>query len=104
TGQTMADNLEALRRGALDVAQMFEPYVSTALRDGAEILYAANSRGPTSYTPFLASRDSIRRNRAAFDAMVRATSRTLAWVAEHGADELADAVAPYYPQVARELL
>jgi NitT/TauT family transport system substrate-binding protein len=105
TGRTMADNLEALRRGDLDVAQLFEPYVSMATRDGAgEVLYAANSRGPTVYTTFLASRASIRRNRAAFDAMVRATRRTLAWVAEHSAEELADAVAPYYPHVARELL
>ena len=99
--RTMADNLEALRRGELDVAQMFEPYVSMAVRTGAgEVLYAASSRGPTVYTTFLASRDSIRRNRAAFDAMVRATRRTLAWVAEHSAEELADAVAPYYPDVA----
>jgi NitT/TauT family transport system substrate-binding protein len=104
TGRTMADNLEALGRGELDVVQMFEPYVSMGLRDGAAILYAANSRGPTVYTTFLASRDSIRRNRAAFDAMVRATRRTLAWVAEHSADELTDAVAPYYPHVAREFL
>jgi NitT/TauT family transport system substrate-binding protein len=105
TGRTMADNLEALRRGELDVAQMFEPYASMALQAGAgEILYAASARGPTVYTTFLASRDSIRRNRAAFDAMVRATRRTLVWVAEHTADELADAVAAYYPHVARELL
>ena len=105
TGRTMADNLEALRRGDLDVAQLFEPYVSMATRDGAgEVLYAANSRGPTVYTTFLASRDSIGRNRAAFDAMVRATRRTLAWVAEHGGAELADAVAAYYPHVPRELL
>jgi NitT/TauT family transport system substrate-binding protein len=105
TGRTMAENLEALRRGELDVAQMFEPYVSMALQSGAgEILYAANSRGPTVYTTFLASRDSIRRNRAAFDAMVRATRRTLTWVAEHSAEELADAVAPYYLHVPRTLL
>jgi NitT/TauT family transport system substrate-binding protein len=105
TDRTMADNLEALRRGELDVAQMFEPYVSMASRAGAgEVLYAASSRGPTVYTTFLASRDSIRRNRAAFDAMVRAIRRTLAWVAEHRAEELADAVAPYYPHVAPELL
>ena len=72
-------------------------------RSGAgDILYAASSRGPTVYTTFLASRDSIRRNRAAFDAMVRATRRTLTWVAEHSAEELADAVAPFYPHVARE--
>jgi len=105
TGRTMADNLAALGRGELDVAQMFEPYASMALQAGAgEILYAANARGPTVYTTFLASRESIRRNRAAFDAMVRATRRTLSWVAEHNGVELADAVAPYYPHVARELL
>jgi NitT/TauT family transport system substrate-binding protein len=105
TGRTMADNLEALRRGELGVAQLFEPYVSMALQAGAgNILYAANARGPTVYTTFLASRDSIRRNRAAFDAMVRAIRRTLAWVAEHSGEELADTVAPYYPHVARELL
>jgi NitT/TauT family transport system substrate-binding protein len=105
TGRTMADNLAALGRGELDVVQMFEPYVSMALQAGAgEILYAANARGPTVYTTFLASRDSIRRSRVAFDAMVRATRRTLSWVAEHDGAELADAVAPYYPHVARELL
>jgi NitT/TauT family transport system substrate-binding protein len=105
TGRTMADNLEALRQGELDVAQLFEPYVSMALQSGAgEVLYAANARGPTVYTTFLATRDSIRRNRTAFDAMVRATRRTLAWVGEHSAQELADAVAPYYPHVAGELL
>jgi NitT/TauT family transport system substrate-binding protein len=105
TGRTMADNLAALDRGELDVAQMFEPYVSMALQAGVgEILYAANARGPTVYTTFLASRESIRRNRAAFDAMVRATRRTLSWVAEHNGAELAAAVAPYYPHVARELL
>ena len=91
--------------GELDVVQMFEPYVSMALQAGVgEVLYAASARGPTVYTTFLASRDSVRRNRAAFDAMVRATRRTLAWVAEHGAAELADAVAPYYPDVPREIL
>jgi NitT/TauT family transport system substrate-binding protein len=105
TDRTMADNLEALRRGELDVVQMFEPYVSMALRSGAgDILYAANARGPTSYTTYLATRDSIRRNRAAFDAMVRATRRTLTWVAEHNWQQLADAVTPFYPHVPRDTL
>jgi NitT/TauT family transport system substrate-binding protein len=103
--RTMADNLEALRNGEIDVAQMFEPYVSMALREGAgDILYAASSRGPTSYTTFLATRDSIGRNRAAFAAMVRATRSTLSWVAAHSGQELADAVAPFYPHVPRDIL
>jgi NitT/TauT family transport system substrate-binding protein len=105
TDRTMADNLEALRKGELDVVQVFEPYVSMALATGAgHILYAASTRGPTVYTTFLATRESIDRNRAAFAAMVRAVRRMEAWLQEHGADELAGAVAPFYPSLAGELL
>jgi NitT/TauT family transport system substrate-binding protein len=103
--RTMADNLKALRQGELDVVQMFEPYASMALRAGAgDILYAASTRGPTAYTTFLATRDGIGGNRMAFAAMVRATRRTLDWVAEHGAEEFADVVTPFYPDVARDIL
>ena len=102
---TMADHLDALHNGKVDVAQMFEPYVSLALRAGAgDILYAASSRGPTTYTTFLATRDSIVKNRMAFTAMVHATSRMLTWLADHSADELAEAVASFYPDVPREIL
>jgi NitT/TauT family transport system substrate-binding protein len=77
--RTMGDNLTALRKGEVDVVQMFEPYVSMALQAGAgDILYAASNRGPTVYTTFLTTRDNISRNRVAFAAMVRATRRTLA--------------------------
>jgi NitT/TauT family transport system substrate-binding protein len=105
TNRTMADNLEALRRGEIDVAQMFEPYVSMALKSGVgSILYAASTRGPTVYTTFLATRGSIARNRAAFAAMVRAVRRMQSWLVDHGADELAAVVAPFYPNVPRDLL
>jgi NitT/TauT family transport system substrate-binding protein len=103
--RTMAENLEALRSGALDVAQMFEPYASMALKSGiGNILYAASSRGPTVYTTFLASRDSIARNRTAFAAMVRAVRRMQSWLSDYGSEELAAAVAPFYPEVASDLL
>lgn len=102
---TMAEHLDALRRDEVDVAQMFEPYVSLALRSGAgDILYAASSRGPTTYTTFLTTRDSLLKNRMAFPAMVRATRRTLAWVADHSAEDLAEAVASFYPDVPGEVL
>jgi NitT/TauT family transport system substrate-binding protein len=103
--QTMADNLEALRNSDLDVVQLFEPYVSIAVASGAgQILYAASTRGSTVYTTFLATRDSVARNRTAFTAMVRAIRRIQAWLQEHSADELAAVVAPFYPSVASDLL
>jgi NitT/TauT family transport system substrate-binding protein len=105
TDRTMEDNLKALREGELDVAQMFEPYTSVALRAAVgEILYAASSRGPTVYTTFLTTRDSVLHKRTAFAAMVRATHRTLGWVTEHSAEELAEAVASFYPDVPRDIL
>src|SRR5262249_23159549 len=40
--RTMEDNLAALRDGRVDVVQLFEPYVTWALRAGVgKILYAA---------------------------------------------------------------
>jgi NitT/TauT family transport system substrate-binding protein len=105
TGRTMRDNLDALRRGEIDAAQVFEPYASMALKAGAaSILYAASARGPTAYTTFLATRDGIERNRASFAAMARAVRRTQSWLGEHGAEELAAVVAPFYPDVASDLL
>jgi len=102
---SMDEHLKALCRGELDVAQLFEPYVSLALRSAAAaILYAASSRGPTTYTTFLATRDGIVRKHAALAAVVRATRRTLAWVAEHSAQDLAQAVTPFYPDIPPDIL
>src|SRR5262249_58412483 len=103
--RTMADNLAALQRGELDVVQMFEPYVSMALSAGAgDILYTASARGPTVYTTFLATRESVARNHDAFAAVTRATRRMQAWLAEHSADELATVTAPFYPDVPPDML
>jgi NitT/TauT family transport system substrate-binding protein len=104
-GQKMGDNLDALRRGEIDVAQVFEPYASMALKAGiGGVLYAASARGPTVYTTFLATREGIEKNRASFAAIVRAVRRVQSWLGEHSADELAAVVAPFYPHVAYDLL
>jgi NitT/TauT family transport system substrate-binding protein len=105
TNRTMAENLAALRAEELDVAQMFEPYASMALKSGVgNILYAASSRGPTVYTTFLATRDSVERNRTAFAAMVRAVRRMQSWLGEHDSEELAAVVASFYPDVASDVM
>jgi NitT/TauT family transport system substrate-binding protein len=103
--RTMAENLAALGNGDIDVAQMFEPYASIALKSGSgNILYAASTRGPTVYTTFLATRDSIARHHTAFAAMVRAVRRMQSWLGDHGPEELAAVVAPFYPHVTSDVL
>jgi NitT/TauT family transport system substrate-binding protein len=103
--RTMADNLAALGRRELDVAQLFEPYATMALRAGAgDILYAASARGPTVYTTFLATRDGIAHHRTAFAAMTRAIGHMQDWLATHGGEELARVTGTFYPDVAPDIL
>ena len=103
--RSMADNLEALRGGKLDVAQMFEPYATMAVSSGiGQIRHAASSRGDTTYSTLLATRASVEKNRAAFAAMVRANAAMQDWLSQHNAEDLARVVAPYFPSVAKEHL
>jgi NitT/TauT family transport system substrate-binding protein len=103
--RSMAENTEALRRGELDVVQVFEPFVSMALAQGAgKIVYAAGTRGPTVYTTFIAARTGITRHRDAMLAMMRATRQMQRWLAEHSAQELAEVAAPFFPEIAQDLL
>jgi NitT/TauT family transport system substrate-binding protein len=101
---TMPQQIEALAAGKLDAVQLFEPYASRALANGNAILYAASSRGPTSYTTFITSRDAISRQRDAFGALERATQAMLNWVGKEGPAELARVAAPFFPDVPQELL
>jgi NitT/TauT family transport system substrate-binding protein len=103
--QSMQSNLDALRDGRLDVVQLFEPYVSIALREGfGQIVHTASERGPTSYTSLIATRDGIARNIDGLRAMNRAASRLRTWMTDHDAWELAAVVTPYFPQTEPALL
>ena len=101
---SMAENLEALARGRLDTAQVFEPYVTLAERQGARVLYAASERGYTAYTTFLSTVTNCQTHRDAFEAMIRAVERFTPWLQAHGPAELARVVAPYYPDLAQDVL
>jgi NitT/TauT family transport system substrate-binding protein len=102
--RTMGANLAGLGRGDIDVAQVFEPFVEEALSAGFAILHAQSSRGPTSYTTFTAAPEGIRRQRDAFTRMTRAMARTQAWLSSNTADELARAVASFFPSISADRL
>ena len=101
---TMPQQLGALAAGKLDAVQLFEPHASLALTEGNVILYAASSRGPTAYTAFIASRDSVSRRRGEFAALTHATQAMLDWLAREGPVELARVTASYFPDVPPDLL
>ena len=103
--RSMAANFEALCNGELDVVQLFEPYPSMALQLGAgRILYAASARGPTSYTTFVTTRNGIERHRERFAGMTRAIRHMQDWLAQHDAEQLAEITAPFFPDIAHDIL
>jgi NitT/TauT family transport system substrate-binding protein len=103
--RTMLDNYTALRGKKLDVMQAFEPFASQAEIDRAgTILYTASSRGPTVYTSFIATRSKVAAHRDAFFAVTHALAKMQSWLYAHSGKELAEVIAPFFPNVPQELL
>ena len=91
--------------GPMRVMQAFEPFVSMAEKDGAgETLYAASTRGPTSYTAFIATREACTKHRDEFAAMTRATAKMLHWLYANPPEDMAKAVATFFPDVPLDIL
>lgn len=101
--RTMPDNLAALRSGEIAAAQFFEPFVEEALGSGVgHIWHQASRRGRTSYTAFVTTR--ARLSAEPLLRMVRAIHRTQQWIADRAPDEIAAAVAPFFPALDRGIL
>src|SRR5262245_28919836 len=95
--QTMTRNMAALKAGEVDVIQVFEPFPSLLLAEGAaHVWYAAAHRGPTSYTTFYARRGMLAARRDELRRMTRAIHRTEKWVAKASGREIAEAIAGYF--------
>jgi NitT/TauT family transport system substrate-binding protein len=103
--RTMAENCAALLAGAVDVVQLFEPFVSRLAADhGCAVWYAQASRGPTSYTTFYTRRSLLTQRRDELQRMVRAIYRTQQWVAAASPDAIAEAVRSFFPDVPPAIL
>lgn len=104
TGRSMAENVDAVLAGTLDVAQVFEPFASEAEARGGAVWHAQASRGPTSYTAFYATRDALAGKREAMLGMVRGIAAMQRWLHAAPAAEIAGVVAPFFPDTARDVL
>ena len=100
SGPTMAENAAALRSGALDAVQLFQPYAEELIASGAgHLLYAAANRGLTAYTTLVARRALLQSRRDELLRMTRAMARVLQWVADTPGTEIARTLADYFPSV-----
>ena len=94
----MADNLRALREGRLEAAQLFEPIVEEALASQiGHLWHTASSRGRTTYTAFVTTRDRLIGAPEPLLRMVRAIFRTQQWIHAQSAQAIAVAITPFFP-------
>jgi NitT/TauT family transport system substrate-binding protein len=104
SGPSMAENAAALRAGALDAVQLFQPHAEELFSTGAgHLWYAAASRGLTAYTTLVTRRSVIAARRDELLAMVRAMRRTLHWIAATDATDIALALREFFPDIPRDL-
>jgi NitT/TauT family transport system substrate-binding protein len=104
-GGTMAENAAALRAGRLDVIQVFQPFAAELEADDAgHVWYAGASRGFTAYTTFNTTRAFLDRHPRIALQMCRAMYRTQKWIAAHAAEDLAEAIAAYFPDLPMRIL
>jgi len=105
TGRTMVDNAAALRRGEVDVVQLFEPFAEELITAGeGHLWYAAAARGPTAYTSFYMRRRVLEACRDEIKKLVCGLYRTQKWVYAQPPEALADAVQSFFPSVPSTLL
>ena len=103
--RSMRENVAALRKGDIDVIQVFEPHVETLVRDGrGHVWYAGASRGLNTYTTLFTTRRTLERERDALYRMTRALYRTQKWVDAHDGAELSAAIAERFPEIDRAVL
>jgi NitT/TauT family transport system substrate-binding protein len=99
TGRAMAENLDAVAAGELDLAQLFEPFVSQAEARGYAAWHAQAARGPTSYTAFYATRAALDAKREAMRGMVRGIAAMQRWLHTAPASAIAATVRPFFPDL-----
>ncbi len=98
--RSMAENTAALRAGALDAIQVFQPYAEDLLASGdGHLWYAAANRGLTAYTTLVTSRSLLEARRPEMLAMVRGVHRALRWIAATPGAEVARVLGSYFPAV-----
>ena len=98
--RSMAENTAALRSGALDAIQVFQPYAEDLLASGdGHLWYAAANRGLTAYTTLVTRRSVLAERRPELLAMVRGVHRALRWIAATPGAEVARTLQSYFPDV-----
>jgi NitT/TauT family transport system substrate-binding protein len=101
----MAANVRAFLRGAVDVVQVFEPHADRLVSAGrGHVWHRFSERGDVVYTTFYSTRRFTRSRREACRRLVRGMARAQAALFAATPSAIADAVAPFLPELSRAAL
>lgn len=103
--RAMAENVEVLGRGEVDLIQVFEPYADQAVQAGyGHVWHRFATRGDVGFTSFYTTRTFAMSERETCRALVRGIGRTLRYLASADPGEVAAGVQPYFPELDAEAL
>ena len=101
----MAQNVRAFLRGGVDVVQVFEPYADRLVSEGrGHVWHRFSERGDVVYTTFYSTRRFTRARREACRRLVRGIARAQGALFAATPRAIADAVAPFLPELSRAAL
>jgi len=98
--------LGAFQAGVGDYIAQFEPAMSQIeIMGGGKVVASLGAEaGPITYTVYHARQSTIKEKPEMLVKFTRAIYRGQLWVAEHSAAEIAEVVAPFFPEIEREVL
>lgn len=96
----MAENAERLRRGEVDVVQLFEPHVDRAVAGGwGHVWHRFALRGDMSYTSFYTTRRFAAERREVCHALVRGIAAAQSALFAESPEAVAGQVAGWFPDI-----
>jgi NitT/TauT family transport system substrate-binding protein len=96
-----ADAVAAFLGGRGDFLESGQPTTEALLEGGAAHLVASmgEATGPVPFSSYMTTADRLRREPELLLRFTRAVYRTQRWMASHGAAEIADLIAPDFPDI-----
>ncbi len=106
TGLSLDQAVSAFRNGQADFIHLPEPAVEELLAEGSGHLAIALGRenGHIAYSSFAATNLFLTENQDLVSRFMDGYSQALRWLADSEAAKIAEAVAPFFDQVPRELI
>lgn len=96
----------AFAAGTGDFVTLFEPTASTMVKEGKGHIVASVGKeaGDMPYTAYFAKSSYIKKNKDVIQRFTNAVAKGQKWVAEHTAEQIADAIKNSFPDTDKDIL